>query len=113
VGQVAELGSLGLTSFVDFRAYFERLWMGRVTAPENIRWFIPIWAWSGLIVLEKFQNWPSQILSVTFFFVFLASMVPFVCRRIGLVRWWLFGWVLPVIAAVIVVQCLRSFLHSA
>ena len=87
--------------------------MGRVTAPENVRWFISIWAWFVLLLWVELHSSSLQILLLTFFFVFFASAVPFFCRRVGLFRWWLFGWLVPVIAAVIVLQCLRLFLHFA
>jgi len=56
--------------------------MGSVTAPENIRWLIPAWAWFALVVWVQ----SPQVLSVTFSFVFIASTIPFFCRRVGLFR---------------------------
>jgi hypothetical protein len=56
--------------------------MGSVTAPENVRWSIPVWAWFALVVWVQLQKSSPQVLSVTFFFVFIASGVPFFCRRV-------------------------------
>ena len=94
---------------MELRAYFRKLWMGRVTASENIKWFIPIWLWFALVVWVALRKSSSQILFVTFFLVCFASAVPFLCRRVGLFRWWLFGWAFPVIVAIVVTQCFRSF----
>ncbi len=51
--------------------------MGSVTAPENVRWSIPVRAWFALVVWVQLQKSSPQVLSVTFFFVFIASGVPF------------------------------------
>jgi hypothetical protein len=96
---------------VSVSEYLQRLWMGSVTARENIRWFIPIWLWMGLVVCVELAKLPFEVLFYTFFFVFFASMIPFFCRRVGLFRWWVFGCVLPVSAAAAVTQCLRLLFH--
>jgi hypothetical protein len=85
--------------------------MGSVTARENIRWFIPVWLWMVLVVAVVLGKLPYEALFFTFFFVFLASMVPFFCRRVGLFRWWVFACVLPALAAAAITQCLRSIFH--
>jgi len=87
--------------------------MGRVSAPENIRWFVPVWLWIALAGWIELRHFSPTILFVTFFFVFFASAIPFFCRRVGLIRWWLFGWVIPVIAMAVALQCLRSAFHFA
>ena len=50
--------------------------MGSVTAPENIRWLIPVWAWFALVVGIQLRKSSPQVLSITIFFVFIASTVP-------------------------------------
>jgi hypothetical protein len=50
-------------------------------------------------------------LSVTFFFVFIASGVPFFCRRVVFFRLLVFGWLLPAICAAVVTQIFRSVFH--
>jgi len=85
--------------------------MGSVTAPENIRWFLPVWVWFALLVWVALRKSSFQVLSVTFFFVFVASAVPFLCRRVGLLRLGLFGWLLPAICAAVVTQLLRTVFH--
>jgi len=92
-------------------AYLQRLWMGRVTAPENIWWFIPIWLWFGAVVWIALRGSSPGILIVTLLFVFFVSGIPFFYRRIGLVRWWVFACAIPAILAAVVTQCFRSFLH--
>ena len=92
-------------------AYLQRLWMGRVTAPENIRWFIPMWLWFGAVVWIALRGASPGILIVTLVFVFFAPGVPFFCRCVGLVRWWLFACAIPAILAAVITECLRSFLH--
>ena len=84
-------------------------WIGRVTAPENIRWFIPIWPWFAAVVWIVLRGSLSGILIVTSFFVFFASGVPFFYRRVGLIRWWVFARAIPAILAAVVTQCFRSF----
>jgi len=91
------------------RAYISRLWTGRVTSPDNMRWFAILWAWFTLLVLAELRHWPLQILAFTFLICFFASGIPFFCRRVGLLRWWVFACVVPAVAAAIVTQCLRSF----
>ena len=86
--------------------------MGNVTARKNVKWFIPVWLWFVSVVWIELQKLSLTILFITFFPVTLASMVPFFCRRIGLIRWWVFGWLFPVFLAVVVLQCLRSFIRS-
>jgi hypothetical protein len=51
--------------------------MGSVTASENIRWLIPLWAWFVLVVLVELQKSSPQVLSITFFLMFIASAIPF------------------------------------
>ena len=101
-----------MAAAVDMRTYFRRLWRGKVTAPENVRWFIPVWLWFGLVVWTELQKLPENILFITLFPVTFLSWVPFFCGRIGLTRWWVFGWVFPVMVAFVVLQCLRWMLHS-
>ena len=96
---------------MDSPAYFRRLWMGSVTAPENIRWFFPVWGWFALAVWVELRKASPQFLFVTFFFVFFASAVPFFCRRVGMLRLGLFGWFLPAICATVVIQLFRTFFH--
>jgi hypothetical protein len=81
--------------------------MGSVTAPENIRWFIPVWLWMGLLVAVALGKLPYELAFFTFFLVFFASSVPFFCRRVGLLRWWVFACVLPSLVAVGATQCIR------
>jgi succinate-acetate transporter protein len=57
--------------------------MGSVTAPENIRWFLPVWGWFALAVWVGLRKSSPQVLFVTFLFVFFASAVPFFCRALG------------------------------
>jgi hypothetical protein len=45
------------------------------------------------------------------FFVFIASTVPFFCRRVGLFRLFVFGRLLPAVYAVVVTQIFRSVFH--
>jgi hypothetical protein len=85
--------------------------MGSVTAPENVRWSIPVWAWFALVVWVQLQKSSPQVLSVTFFFVFIASGVPFFCRRVVFFRLFVFGWLLPAICAAVVTQIFRSVFH--
>lgn len=85
--------------------------MGSVIAPENIRWFIPVWAWFALVVWIELRKSSPQILFITFFFVFIASAVPFFCRRVGLFRLGIFGWLLPAVCAAVVIQIIRSTFH--
>ncbi len=85
--------------------------MGSVTAPENIRWFLPVWTWFALLVWVALRKSSFQVLFVTFFFVFVASAVPFLCRRVGLLRLGLFGWLLPAICAAVVTQLLGTVFH--
>jgi succinate-acetate transporter protein len=85
--------------------------MGSVTAPENIRWFLPVWGWFALAVWVELRKSSPEVLFITFFFVFLASAVPFVCRRVGMLRLGLFGWLLPAICATVVTQLFRTLFH--
>ena len=85
--------------------------MGSVTAPENIRWFLPVWAWFAFLVWVALRKSAAQVLFVTFFFVFFASAVPFFCRRIGLLRLGLFGWLVPAVCAAVVTQIFRTVFH--
>ena len=94
---------------MDLTAYFQRLWRGRVTARENIGFFIPIWLWFAYLVWIEAQRLGENVLYITFLVVVIVSMVPFFLRRVGLIRWWLFGFVLPATVAAVAVQCLRSF----
>jgi len=32
--------------------------VGRYTAPENIRWFVPMWAWFGLLIWTELCKTP-------------------------------------------------------
>ena len=93
-------------------AYFRKLWMGSVTAPENIRWFIPVWAWFALVVWIELRKSSPQILFITFFFVLIASAVPFFCRRVGLFRFSIFALLLPAICAAVLIQIIRSIFNS-
>ena len=97
---------------MNIRAYFSRLWVGRVTSPDNIRWFAALWAWFVLVVLTELRHWPPQILVFTLIICFFVSGIPFFCRRVGLLRWWVFACVIPAIVAAIVTQCARSLFHS-
>ena len=54
--------------------------MGSVTAPENIRWFFPVWGWFAFAVWVELRKSSPQVLFVTFFFAFFTSAVPFFCR---------------------------------
>jgi succinate-acetate transporter protein len=85
--------------------------MGSVTAPENIRWFLPVWGWFALAVWVGLRKSSPQVLFVTFLFVFFASAVPFFCRRVGMLRLGLFGWLLPAICATVVTQLFRTLFH--
>jgi hypothetical protein len=85
--------------------------MGRVTAPENIRWFLPVWAWFALLDWVVLRKSSAQVLFVAFFFAFFASAVPFFCRRVGLFRLGLFGWLVPAICAAVVTQIFRTVFH--
>ena len=100
-----------MAAVVDLRSYFRRLWMGKVTALENICWFIPIWIWFGFLVWIELRKSSPAILFVLFFFAAVASAVPFFCRRIGLLRLGFFGWLLPAIIAAVVTQILRTVFH--
>jgi hypothetical protein len=64
------------------------LWHGRVTAVENIVFFIPFWLWLGCVVYIALRRLPEEVLHFTFFPVALASTLPFFFRRIGLLRFW-------------------------
>ena len=85
--------------------------MGSVTAPENVRWLIAVWAWFALVVWVQLRKSSPQVLSVTFFFVFIASGVPFFCRRVVFFRLFVFGWLLSAICAAVVTQIFRSVFH--
>ncbi len=82
--------------------------MGRVTAPENIPWFLPLWAWLALVVWISLHNSSPAIVFVLFWFVAIASSVPFFRRRVGLLRFGIFVWLLPAVCAAIVTQILRT-----
>ena len=101
-----------MATAVDIHAYFRRLWRGRITEPENVRWFVPVWLWFGLVVWVELQKLPENILFITFFPVIFLSWVPVFCGRVGLTRWWVFGWVVPVMVSLVVIECLRWMLHS-
>ncbi len=94
---------------MSIRAYVSRLWAGRITSSDNIKWLAILWAWFALIVLAELRHWPLQILAFMLLLCFFASGVPFFRRRVGLLRWWVFACVIPAIVAAIVTQCLRSF----
>jgi hypothetical protein len=51
--------------------------MGKVTAPENIWWFIPIWLWFGAVVWIRLGGSSPGILIVTLLFVFFVSGITF------------------------------------
>jgi hypothetical protein len=55
----------------------QRLWRGRVTAVENIVFFIPFWLWLGCVVYIALRRLPEEVLHYTFFPVALASTLPF------------------------------------
>ena len=57
--------------------------MGSITAPENIPWFVSMWAWFGLLIWTELRKTSFTVLLATFFIVGFASMVPFFCRRVG------------------------------
>jgi hypothetical protein len=65
--------------------------MGSVAATENVRWLIPVWAWFALVVWVQLRKSSPQVLSVTFFFVFIESGVPFFSRRVVFFRLFVFG----------------------
>ena len=92
---------------MNITAYLRTLWMGSVTAPENVGWFIPAWLWSIFLFWAAVRRSSPQILFATFFVVFFVSSVPFFCRRVGLLRWWLFAYALPTVLAVVATQCIR------
>jgi succinate-acetate transporter protein len=85
--------------------------MGSVTAPENIRWLLPVWVWFALVVWVALRKSSAQVLFITFFFVFFASAVPFFCRHVGLLRLGLFGWFRPAVCAAVVTQIFRTVFH--
>jgi hypothetical protein len=85
--------------------------MGSVTARENIRWFVPLWVWFGLLIWVELRRSSPAILFVLFFLAAVASAVPFFCRRIGLLRLGFFGWFLPAMFVAIVIQILRTVFH--
>ena len=85
--------------------------MGSVTAPENIRWFVPMWAWFAFLIWTELRKTSPTLLLVTFFFVGFASLVPFFCGRVGLLRHGAFVWLLPASCAVVVTQILRTVFH--
>ena len=85
--------------------------MGRVTAWQNVRWFLPMWAWFGLVVWISLRNASPTIALILFWFVAVASGVPFFCRRVGLLRFGIFVWFLPAVCAAIVIQILRTAFH--
>ena len=85
--------------------------MGSITAPENIPWFVSMWAWFGLLIWTELRKTSFTVLLATFFIVGFASMVPFFCRRVGLLRFGLFVWLVPAICAALVTQLLRTVLH--
>ena len=68
---------------------------GSVTAPENIRWFVPVWLWFAFLIWTELRKASPTLLLVTFFVVGFASMVPFFCRRVGLLRFGVFVWLVP------------------
>jgi hypothetical protein len=70
-----------------------------------------MWGWFALLVWIELRKSSAQVLFVTFFFVFSASAVPFFCRRVGLFRLGLFGWLLPATCAAAVTQILRIVCH--
>jgi hypothetical protein len=96
---------------VDLNLYLRRLWTGSVTAPQNVRWFVPLWAWFGLVVWASLRHASSTVPFITFWLVAIASTIPFFCRRVGLIRLWLFVWVLPRICAALVIQIVRTVFH--
>jgi hypothetical protein len=98
---------------MSIRAYFSRLWAGRVTSSDNIKWFAILWVWFAVLVVGELRRWSPQILGFTLLLCFFASGVPFFSRRVGLLRWWMFACVIPAIIAVIVTQCLRSILRPS
>jgi succinate-acetate transporter protein len=85
--------------------------MGSVTAPQNIRWFVPVWVWFAFAVWVALRKSSPQLLFITFFVVFFASTVPFFCGRVGLVRQGVFGWLLPGLCATALIQIIRSVFH--
>ena len=98
---------------MDFQAYHRRLWIGSVTAPETIRWFVPMWAWFAFLIWSALRKESPTVLFVAFWVVALASMVPFFCRRVGLLRFGVFVWVVPAVCAAVVTPLLRMVFHLA
>ena len=85
--------------------------MGSITTPENILWFVPMWLWFAFLIWTELRKASPTLLLITFFVVGFASMVPFFCRRVGLLRFGVFVWLVPSICAAVVTQLLRSALH--
>ena len=97
---------------MSIRAYLSRLWVGSATSPDNIGWFAILWAWFVLFVIAELRHWPLQIAGFTLLICFFASGVPFFCRRVGLLRWWVFACLIPaIVAAIVTAYLLRSFLQ--
>lgn len=93
---------------MNLKAYFQRLWQGRVRARENIAFFIPVWLWFVFVVYIELRRLDEHVLIVTFFPAFIVSSIPFFLGRVGLMRWWVFAAVVPATAAAVSIQLLRS-----
>ena len=85
--------------------------MGSVTAPENIRWFVPFWLWLGVLVWGELAGLPFGVLLFTFFPSAFLSFVPFLCQRVGLLRWSVFVGLLPAVLAAAAAEGLRALLR--
>ena len=92
---------------MDLKAYSHRLWQGRVAARENVKFFVPIWLFFAFAIYVELRRLDERVLLFMFFPVFIISSIPFFLRRVGLMRWWIFGGVLPAMTAAIILQVLR------
>ena len=92
--------------------FLKKIWAGKVTAAQNIVFFLPAWGWFVLVVVTGLKSSPPQILFATFFAVFVLSAVPFLFRRVGLLRWWTFALLLPAAISVVALQLLKYAFSS-